>query len=105
MSLYDREQTQNVEATLDELSLPFVQEQIQVASASITARTFTGGLAGAGIGILCGVGMASGAIPQLTVLNELGITVPLMLGSCMAGIGTILGTYVDLTSFVNGLRR
>jgi hypothetical protein len=63
---------------------------------SNTANVVLGGAAGAGLGVLGGLGLVSGVIPNLDTLMSLGITLPLMLGTFMAGAGAIVGSFVDL---------
>lgn len=69
-----------------------------------------GALAGAGFGIVGGmaalmgmpaVDAASAATVASSVplagLGEFGLTLPVVLGSCLAGVGTIAGAFVDLS--------
>ncbi len=69
-----------------------------------------GSLAGASVGIIGGVAALMGmpaadvaatagfvsSVP-MTGLSSFGVTLPIMLGSCLAGVGTIAGAFLDLS--------
>lgn len=69
-----------------------------------------GSLVGAGVGIIGGVAALMG-VPAADVaatagfvssvpmagLSEFGVTLPIVLGSCLAGVGTIAGAFIDLS--------
>lgn len=89
--------------SVDELQGAITNEQTGQKSSTVNA--VLGGVAGAGLGVLGGIGLVSGVVPGLAALGALGAAMPLMMGSCMAGVGAIAGSYVDLLPISNVWRR
>ncbi len=61
-----------------------------------------GAVAGAGVGLAGGIAalMSSPIVEasvQMASVGSFGMTLPLMLASCLAGVGTIAGAFLDLT--------
>lgn len=75
----------------------------------LNSSVVLGALAGAGVGIIGGVAALMGvpatdvaatagfvsSVPMAS-MGEFGITLPIVLGSCLAGVGTIAGAFIDL---------
>jgi hypothetical protein len=92
-----------IRVTVDELQELLAGEQSQEQAR--TTNTVAGGIAGAGLGVLSGLGLASGMVPDLEMVASFGVTLPVMLGTFMAGIGAIAGSFVDLSPIANVWRR
>lgn len=68
-------------------------------------NAFMGGVAGIGLGVLGGVGLSAGVLPNAEMIAAMGPTVPAMMGLCMAGVGAIAGSFVDLSPILNVWRK
>lgn len=89
-------QSQNVESYTAEEPLQTVYERNDGLSI-VGTRFFAGGVAGAGAGVLAGLGLLSGGVPGMEMAAAFGTTLPVMLGVFSAGIGTLLGSFFDIS--------
>jgi hypothetical protein len=99
----ETEIAKRIRVTVEELQGALARSG-QKTGASITNMT-VGGAAGASLGILGGMGLASGIVPGAEGIATLGIVVPLTLASASAGVGTILGAFADILPITNVWRR
>ena len=93
-----------IQALLHEERLQ-TQRLSRMARASRTADTILGGIAGAGIGVVGSLGLMSGVIPGFEGLATLGPTLPIAFGATLAGLGSLVGSFVDLDAVANVWRR
>lgn len=57
-----------------------------------------GTISGVGLGLLAGVGLASGIVPGAEALANVSSLLPVAGGAFFAAIGLLVGTYIDLHS-------
>ncbi len=101
-------------------SLPLTSEDIQallhqeqahneqmsrVARGGTATDTVIGGVAGAGVGLLGSVAISAGVLPGLEGMATLGAALPVALGATLAGLGSLVGSFVDLHAVANIWRR
>jgi hypothetical protein len=101
-------------------SLPLSEEAVQtllqqeeahnkqlsrVARGGTTTDTVIGGVAGAGVGIVGSVAFAAGMVPGFEGMTALGTTLPIAFGATLAGLGSLVGSFVDLHAVANLWRR
>lgn len=84
---------------------PTLARKKQHAVRTTGRQTMTGGVTGAALGVLCGIALLSGAVPNLEILQSFGTVLPAVLGLCMAGVGTIFGSFIDLNPHANKWRK
>jgi hypothetical protein len=101
----------NVSLHSDDLQALIQQEQAhnkrlgRVARGSATTDTVIGGVAGAGIGVVGSIALISGIVPGFEGMAALGATLPIAVGATLAGVGTLVGSFVDLDAVANLWRR
>lgn len=93
------------QVTVEEMQQALSNDYSAVKTTATTTNAIMGGLAGAGLGVLSGVALASGILPNLETIASFGPTLPAMLGMCMTGVGAIAGSFVDLTPVLNVWRN
>jgi hypothetical protein len=77
----------------------------RMARASRTTDTILGGVAGAGVGVVGSLALVSGVIPGFEGMAALGPSLPIAFGATLAGLGSLVGTFVDLNAVANVWRR
>lgn len=75
----------------------------RVGRGGTTTDTVIGGVAGAGIGATVGLALAALALPGAEGIMA-GMT-PIVMGLGVGGVGTLLGSYIDLHAVANLWRR
>lgn len=75
---------------------------VEQSQRGLGGNMVVGAFAGAGVGLAGGIAalMSSPIVEasvQMASAGSFGITLPIMLASCLAGVGTIAGAFLDLT--------
>jgi hypothetical protein len=71
---------------------------------SQVVNALVGGMAGGLLGLLGGLLVISGLLPGLAAFAAFGLTLPLLVGVCLGGVGTLVGSFVELLPINNGWR-
>lgn len=103
-----RESNESYTVSVDDLKVLLheartVEQQLErkfarmARGAAITNSKF-GTISGLGLGVVAGVGMATGILPGTGALADLNAVLPFIGGAFCAAIGMVVGSFVDLHS-------